>query len=220
LVGDELGLPTWNVSVNSDLPIDTVLDSIEVLHQLVARPRSWTSHNYGGCPGHPEHFNVGAGQLLFRYQVNTLLARSSLGVRLAESGPNQGLLVDVVPGSREVLVEPDRWIADVSKTSLEHAIGLFTRHGSSREDKKSAIVVLAGVLEERRKQVKTELASADESVLFEIANKFGLRHQNGSQQTGYRDEFLDWIFWWYLATIELLTRLSSGQAVRKAVNEI
>jgi hypothetical protein len=208
LVAEELRVANWTMDFDSDQTIDSLLDFIEVLDSLVARPRSWEPHSYGQCPGHPGNFNTGAGQHLYRFRVNALLARTSLGVSLAESGSNQGLLVDVVPGPLAELISPDRWVADTSRTAIEHATGLFQRHGATKEDKKSATVALAGVLEERRPQIKKELTSADENSLFEIANRFGLRHQNAQQHADYREEFLDWIFWWYLATIDLTSKIS------------
>ena len=43
----------------------------------------------------------------------------------------------------------------------------------------------------------------DEGALFQIANRFAIRHQNADQQSNYADAYLDWIFWWYLATVDL-----------------
>lgn len=43
-------------------------------------------------------------------------------------------------------------------------------------------------------------------------NKFGIRHQNAQQQADYDAVFLDWVFWFYLATIELTDRLLSREA--------
>ena len=64
-------------------------------------------------------------------------------------------------------------------------------------------------LEERRQLIKAELGSADEGALFQIANKFAIRHQRAGQQADYDPAFLDWIFWWYLATVELTERIIS-----------
>ncbi len=53
------------------------------------------------------------------------------------------------------------------------------------------------------------MLSKDEDVLFQIANRFNIRHQSAAQQGDYDVAFLDWIFWWYLATIELTDTLGS-----------
>jgi len=36
---------------------------------------------------------------------------------------------------------------------------------------------------------------------------FAIRHRRRGQQADYDPVFLDWIFWWYLATVELTARL-------------
>ncbi|MGW1616541.1 hypothetical protein ACWCQZ_45340 [Streptomyces sp. NPDC002285] len=42
--------------------------------------------------------------------------------------------------------------------------------------------------------------------LFEIANRYDLR-----QRGDYGEPFLDWIFWWYLATVELANRITADR---------
>ena len=39
-----------------------------------------------------------------------------------------------------------------------------------------------------------------------------MRHRNQSQKSDYDPIFLDWIFWWYLGTIELTDRIIARQA--------
>ncbi|NJM91012.1 MAG: hypothetical protein HC863_01715, partial [Myxococcales bacterium] len=58
-----------------------------------------------------------------------------------------------------------------------------------------------------RSLLEDRLLSGDEGALFEIANKFDLRHRKADQRRDYPDEYLDWIFHWYLATIELTNQL-------------
>ena len=52
-----------------------------------------------------------------------------------------------------------------------------------------------------------ELLSGDKKALFQIANQFSLPHKDSGQRDDYDPEFLDWIFYWYLATINLTDRL-------------
>ena len=70
------------------------------------------------------------------------------------------------------------------------------------------------MLEFRRDQVKAELLSKDERDLFEIANKFAVRHQKADQRRDYDEAYLDWLYWCYLATIELTDRLIARDASR------
>ena len=70
---------------------------------------------------------------------------------------------------------------------------------------------MARILENRRELLKVELFSKDEGALFAIANGFDLRHRRADQRGDYAEDFLDWIFWWYLGTIELADRFLRRQ---------
>jgi hypothetical protein len=140
--------------------------------------------------------------------MDKLLARADVPYRLGESGEDIGRLISVTDDGRSELTE--RLLADhpqVATDPVAHSVSLFRRRGATFEDKRSAIVALAGVLEERRALLRQELLSRDESSLFEIANNYALRHRNENQRNEYAQEFLDWVFWLYAATVELTDRL-------------
>lgn len=188
--------------------LDLFCDVIEVLHDLVARPTSRSFHNYSGCGWHYSDFSVETGRTVFRWRVNQLLRQSDLGLRLADEGEDIGRMVTVTEDSRSELVAAlvtgdDGDAGD----QVRHAVALFRARGADRHQKRSAVVALARVLENRRSLLKAELLSKDEGALFQIANQFDLRHQNEAQKSDYDDAFLDWVYWWYLATIELTDRL-------------
>lgn len=192
---------------------DTFCDVIEVLHDHVARPRTRHLHSYGGCGYHYGDFVVGAGRALYAWHVNRILDRSDIGLRLATDGEDAGRLIAATDDARAELslvmaARPDEATGD----RVRHALSLFRRRGAGAHDKRSAIVALALVLEERRQLLQAELLTKDEGALFEIANKFALRHQNQLQRADYNTAFLDWVFWWYLATIELTDRLMAAQS--------
>ena len=187
---------------------DVFCDVIEVLHDFAARPRARRMHGYAGCGWHYSAFSLEAGQVLYRWRVNQILDRSDLGLRLADEGEDAGRLVAITDMARTELVtsmasRTDRATGDV----VRHAIALFRSRSAGEHDKRSAAVTLAGVLEERRDLLKVELLSKDEGALFEIANRFAIRHRNDAQRNDYDPVFLDWLFWWYLATIELSDRI-------------
>lgn len=92
----------------------------------------------------------------------------------------------------------------------------FRRRGASAHDKRSAVLTLVGILEERRELIATRVGSKDEGALFTIANQFAIRHQRRGQQGDYDPVFLDWIFWWYLATVELTDRILARDTVEAA----
>jgi hypothetical protein len=187
---------------------DAFCDLIEVLHDLVARPRYRTLHSYAGCGWHYSDFSRGSGQALYRWAVNNLLDRSHIELRLAESGEDIGRLIETTDEARGDLMsrmtaKTDGPVAD----RVRHAIALFRSRAATEEVKRSAAIALALVLEERRGLLKENLLTKDEGALFQIANQFAIRHQNDGQHPDYDPVFRDWIFWWYLATIELTDRL-------------
>lgn len=206
----EIGVPDlWPLSPSHLIKNpDLFCDVIELLHDLVARPRNRHLHNYAGCGWHYSAFSLEAGRALYRWRVNRILDRSDLGLRLADEGEDAGRLVAVTDLARTELVasmasRTDSQTGDV----VRHAIALFRGREASEHEKRSAVVALASILEERRTLLKAELVSKDEAALFEIANRFALRHRNDAQQADYEPIFLDWLFWWYLATIELTDRV-------------
>ncbi|PRX43016.1 hypothetical protein B0I32_16212, partial [Nonomuraea fuscirosea] len=68
-----------------------------------------------------------------------------------------------------------------------------------------------GILEKRRQLIRDELGKPDEGALFEIANRYALGHRRADQRGDYDPLFLDWIFWWFLATVELTNRLIAAR---------
>lgn len=198
------------------LSLDYLCDLIEVFHDLVARPSSRFYHDFSGCGWHYSAFATGPGRRLYRWRLNRLLASSDLGLRLAESGEDLGRLVRVEPTGLEDL--PERAVQAASpetRNRVRHAITLFRARTASLEERRSAVITLAGILEERRDLLKAELLSKDEGALFHIANGFAVRHQRADQRGDYDSAFLDWLFWWYLGTIELTDQLLARQAAHQ-----
>jgi hypothetical protein len=185
---------------------------IEVYHDLVSRPRERHFHDYSMCGWHYSHFSATAGREVYRWKANELLEAAGIGYRLAGSGEDLGRLVAVFDDGRsELLGEVLSRTQPDTGARVQHAVALFRRRGATDEDKRSALITLAGILEERRRLIKAELVSADEAALFHIANKFAIRHQSRQQLSDYDPAFLDWVFWWYLGTVELTNRIIGRQ---------
>lgn len=196
---------------------DEAFDLVEALHDVVSRPRErslhaaflrspWPAHN------HYSLFSAETGRLVYRAAVNDLLDGADIPLQLAGSGEDVGRLVRRVDDAREDLAgrslatpEPE------TAAAVAHALALFRARHADVEEKRSAIAALARVLEGRRTLLKQKLRSKDEGALFHIANEFDLRHRRLDQQGDYDPVFLDWIFWWYLATVELTDRLIARQ---------
>lgn len=183
-------------------------DAIEVLHDLVAAPRSRRLHSYDGCGYHHGDFSASLGREVYRWSVNRILDRTHLGLRLAEEGEDRGRLVAVTDDARTELAHRMAERSDAATgDDVRHALALFRGRDTGVQEKRSACIALAGVLENRRPLLKAHLPKKDEGALFRLANEFGIRHQNAQQQADYDPVFLDWVFWFYLATIELTDRL-------------
>lgn len=196
--------------VEDGWPDELFFSVVEALHDLAARPRRRRWHDYCDEFDYADFARL-PGQAVYRWRVNYVLARSEIGLRLADTGEETGLLVRTAADGREALL--NRVAAVVAdQDTREHAIALFRGRGASVPEKRSAILVLLGLLESRRDLVKTELLSKDEGALFSIANQFALRHQRADQRAEYDEAYLDWLYWWYLATLDLTDRLLARQA--------
>jgi hypothetical protein len=190
---------------------DTFHSLIEVVHDLVARPRHRWWHDYSGCGWHYSRFAAAPGRALYRWHVDRLLARHDVPLRMATSGEDIGRLVRVAGDGRDELAARVMTV-DAERGTREHAVALFRGRGAGVPEKRSAVVALAGMLEERRELLRAELLSRDEGALFEIANRFDLRHRRADQRGDYAEAYLDWICWWYLATLDLTDQLLARQA--------
>jgi hypothetical protein len=190
---------------------DTFFDLVEVFHDLVARPRSRSWHDWSGCGWHWSGFAREPAQVLYRWRINRLLERGGLAYRLADAGEDRGRLILRSDEARENLVDRMVAVADPAGDRVRHAIAQFRARGAGEHDKRAAVITLAGILEERRKLLKTELLSKDEGALFHIANEFAIRHRGARQQSDYDPVFVSGVVWSYLETIELTDRLATRQ---------
>lgn len=113
--------PRWNQDVFFDL--------VEVLHDLVARPRSRSFHDYGGCGWHYSDFALDPGRRLYRWKVNQLLGRSTVAFRLAEEGEDVGRLVAVTDDARAELASTMAERNDPTGERVRHGLALFRARG-------------------------------------------------------------------------------------------
>lgn len=193
---------------------DLLYSVIEFLHDQVARPRSPGSyHSFGDCGWHRSSFDVDTGRGVYRWRVNKLLARGVSGLRLANEGEDIGRLVATTDEGRADLIQS---VAErrgsTADDQVRHALTLFRNRAADRHQKRSAIAALGLVLEERRRNsLEDALSSKDRNELFRIANGFNIRHQGIDQKSEYDDYYLDWVFWLFLATIELTNRIVEDQ---------
>lgn len=213
IVSRKLGKPNvWRDVCNSALGDDYIYATMEVFHDIVSRPTSWWEDPQNECGFHYEEFSSSVGQQVYRWKINELLKRYDRDLTFDDSGENVGRLIrtfdDPLEQLRETVVVH---IEETDQGTLEHAISLFVRRGATRESKRSACQSLVGLLEQRRPILKEKLFSKDESMLFDIANNYEIRHRNQRQNSNYGEEFLDWIFWINLATLQLTNNFIEAQ---------
>ena len=197
-----------------DPPVHEFLSVVEWVGDHVARPRHWSrEHDFSGCGMHFSTFGVQTGRALYRLRVNEIFTQYGIPFEIATGGEDDGFVVDRIdPVRAELIATVTQSATEVDATTLEHAVAQFRSRGATRDDKRAAVLALARLVESERVLLKRTLFRKDEGALFDIANNFDLRHKTASQQDDYPVEYLDWIFWWYLATIELFQRLSKNQA--------
>lgn len=202
-LGERVGKPHLWTSARFTWTVDDLCDAIEVLHDLVARPTVESHHSYADCGWHPDKSSIPSGRRFYTWYVNEILDASVLDLRLADDGEDAGRVVATAPRPLEPLIAEVLGVRDQPGDEVAHAISLFRTRGATRNDQRSAIVALGRVLEGRRPFIKDVLESKDEGILFNLANSYDLRHNDGKQSVAYGDEFLPWIFYYYLATVQL-----------------
>lgn len=212
-----VGKPLLLEKSDADWSEADLCDYIEVFHDLASRPSCGYYHDYCDCGFHPTRFSRKSGQALYRWHVNRLLETSTLDLRIADDGEDLGRMIRFAPAELAELTSDALALSTGSDhDEVVHAVALFRARSASRQQRRSAVVVLAGILEQRRDLLKEELLRKDENSLFEIANKFDLRHRRLDQLADYDDAFLEWIFYWYLATVHLTNELLSRQGMNDA----
>ncbi|MEB0004907.1 hypothetical protein QN357_18480 [Cryobacterium sp. RTC2.1] len=190
-----------------DTASDALLFSlVEYFHDQAQRPSTFTVHDYAGCGRHYEGYDAVAGRAIYRWRVNQLLRDHNISLQLAANGEEQGRLIREFSAPLQELVTEQLEARQQPQDEIAHAIRDFRSRGASLVAKRAAVTLIANNLEARRKTLKA-LVSDDENDLFNIANNFAIRHRNPSQKTDYGDQFLDWIFWNFLAATELLDAL-------------
>lgn len=193
---------------------DDLFDMIEFLDQIVSKPIDGTMHSWNDCGMHWTTFNKAEGQNEYRKRVNRVLSLHEKRFELSASGE---VLLKAESGFDRIFdaVLP---ISDPKvRDRVDAAVLRFRRHNSTIDDRRQAVRDLADVFEYLRPKVKALLTSKDEGDLFNIANNFGIRHHTDSQKTNYDAVWLNWIFYFYLATVHALVRKIGKDAARMAM---
>jgi hypothetical protein len=199
-----------------------LLTLIEFLHDHVAKPEDGTGryHSFSGCGWHytSGRFDAEAARGEWRSLVNTFIKFYGDGFELSANGEVVRLAPDGLAPLFDTAVPAAAGEANIAK--VETAVRMFRRGLSSREEQKQAIRALVDLLEFYRPQVKEHLLSKDENALFEIANKYAIRHHRADQKDDYDDVWLRWLFYFYLSTVHLVLGLVHHQQQEPATSVI
>lgn len=187
------------------------LDLIEVFYDLVQRPRTHHWHEFCQEWDYSDHDSQ-AGQRIYVWKVNALLDRSSEELRLSGAGEDAGQLVHLPTDERALLPQAvEQSTPDLrERKRIAHANAQHRVRTPTKETRREAVRNLGDVLENRRAQAK-EVLRRDESDLFRIINKFDIRHLDADQKE-VGEEFLDYVYWTLLASLELMNRLEARAA--------
>lgn len=187
---------------------DDFFDVLEFLHDHCSKGLNGHYHNWNNCGYHYEEFNDVEGQKHFRELLNPILREYKEGFEIS----NDGEILVLSDDGLSNLFEAD--IPTKDKENISNKIGSsiikFRRYKSTLDDRREAIRELADVLEFLKPAIKQHLNKKDENDIFNIANNFGIRHHNKDQQTEYdKAIWYSWIFYYYLATLHALLRMTN-----------
>jgi hypothetical protein len=145
------------------------------------------------------HYEREPAQNDYRNEINKQLKDYSEGFELDKNGH----IIKLSSQEFKQLLERKLPTKDENIISrVNQAVFTYQNRKSSRLERKEAVRHLADVLEGLRKKVEPLIKKTDESDLFQLINKFGIRHNNPQQKEDYDDNiFLSWMFHYFLATI-------------------
>lgn len=187
---------------------DDFFDIIEFLYDHCSKGLNGHYHNWNNCGYHYEEFNDIEGQKQYRELLNPILREYKDGFEISESGEILILSDNALSNLFEADI-PTNEKENVSN-KINSAILKFRRYKSTLDDRREAIRELADVLEFIRPAIKEHLNKKDENDIFNIANNFGIRHHNKDQQTEYdKAIWYSWIFYYYLATLHAVLRMTN-----------
>ena len=184
---------------------ETTFDLVEFLYDYVSKPLEGKYHEFDNCGWHYFNFDKSRGQEEYLKYVNELLAKYGTGYELTKDGE---ILIVGEDELNEIFVsELPNVDNDNIKNSVDRAIKKFRRYKSNEEDRKDAIRDLADVLEFLKRRYPNVLNKQDDSDLFNIINRFSIRHHNPDQVNNYdKPIWYNWMFYFFLSTIHAYTR--------------
>lgn len=217
-----------NIRKENLFPVETKLkdyteeDFFDVLEFLYDHCSKGLEGNYheddrwgnGCCRFHYQSYDDLEGRKHFRETMNTILGDYKEGFEISENGEVLFLSDNGLSNLFEADIPTDDTVNISNK--MNAAILKFRKAKSTLDDRKEAVRELADVLEFVRPDIKKYLDKKDENDIFNIANRFGIRHHNIDQKKNYdKAIWYSWIFYYYLATLHAVIRISNRAESKK-----
>jgi hypothetical protein len=202
----------WPPTSSKEYSEEELFTIIEFMHDHVSKVVDGYYHSFSDCGMHGNKFDSATERIELRELINPLLRDYADGWTLSE----QGEILRLGPEELTPLLEAPLPTNDPKNVGerVKAATLKYRLHGSSIEDRRDAVRNLADVLEFLRTDAKQLLTRQDEADLFEVANRFGIRHHKVDQKTDYDPEiWLPWVFYYYLATIHALVEIKNRTRV-------
>ncbi|AMQ75639.1 MULTISPECIES: hypothetical protein [Bacillus amyloliquefaciens group] len=187
------------IDLNNAYNEEDIFDLIELFYDYVSMPIIPKSK-----------YDQAAGQLKYRDEMNFILNNYGQGFELTQ----EGYIRELIDNGLENLIDSQYEFDDDkdSEEVVKRATKKFFHYNADDTDKKSAILEIAGLLENLRESNKLHLAKKDESDLFNLLNNFNLRHNNPNQQTKYEKSiFYPWVFFNLLSALDAALKLLNRQ---------
>ena len=198
----------WSIQDNiASYDEPTFFTIVEFLYDYVSEPIDEYKryHSWNNCGWHCTKFDKEKGQEKYRNKMNEILKDYDEGYHLT----NDGEIQKIPSSGYEDLIEEPIETDDPENIDnrIKNAISKYFRYGSTFDDKKEAIRILSDVMEYLKKD-GIVLPSKDDSDLFQIINRFDIRHHNKQQISNYDKElWYDWMFYTFLASIKVLVKI-------------
>lgn len=173
---------------------------IELLYENIVYPEYWVSGSAQDWIWCQE-----AGQDQFRSEVNQCLRLYAKGWELTDIGYIRELTEDYYV---ELLDQTALYGDEKNVDSrIRFAKKQFLQYGSGLEEKKNAIREIGDALEYIRKDLKQTLPKEEDDI-FNILNRFGIRHHNEKQLSEYDAAiYYPWIFYTFLSCYDAFVKL-------------
>ena len=189
---------------------DHIFDTIEFLYDHVSKPGEWTDQTTETGWNYYDYddYDDDIGKEEFLLKANIFLCDYGIGYELSDRGTILAMGADGL----QIIFDADIIPYDEENvdSKVRNAVLKWRKRRATIDEKKEAIRGLADVFEWLKKTqgLSQVINKKDEAAIFEIANKFAVRHHNPDQKTGYdQDIWYSWMFHFYLATYHAAIRL-------------